>query len=324
MITQDQLQHVYDQVKTPYKYGLVLKPQGDKKYFDCPSVFRHKGRWYMVYVSWNEHGYETHLAGSDDLLTWEPLGTILPFSEHTWDCCNAGGGIALVDPTWGGSSELEQYNGWYWMSFLGGHKPGYEADPLSIGIAYSRTPDKPTPWTRFDRNPVLQPTDADAREFEKATLYKSYILHDRAKTLGHEFVMFYNGKQAGPRGWERIGMAVSDDMTTWKRHGPGPVIDNGTGISGDAQITRMGDLWVMHYFGHRWKPAAFDTFAVSKDLVNWTKWDGPHTVEPSEPWDKTFAHKPWVLKHQEVVYHFYCAVGDQGRAIALATSRDLR
>jgi hypothetical protein len=30
-----------------------------------------------------------------------------------------------------------------------------------------------------------------------------------------------------------------------------------------------------------------------------------------------------VLKYRGVVYHFYCAVGDQGRVIALATSKDL-
>jgi predicted GH43/DUF377 family glycosyl hydrolase len=110
------------------------------------------------------------------------------------------------------------------------------------------------------------------------------------------------------------------------------VIDNGErGISGDPQIVRMPgvgdggrDLWVMFYFGHAWKPKAFDTFACSYDLEHWTTWDGEHLVEPSEPWDKTFAHKPWVVKADGVVYHFYCAVGDQGRAVALATSRDLR
>jgi hypothetical protein len=31
-----------------------------------------------------------------------------------------------------------------------------------------------------------------------------------------------------------------------------------------------------------------------------------------------------VLKHEGVVYHFYCAVGDRGRVIALATSQDLK
>jgi len=58
--------------------------------------------------------------------------------------------------------------------------------------------------------------------------------------------------------------------------------------------------------------------------VNWTKWTGTDLVHPSEPWDRQFAHKPWVVKHDGVVYHFYCAVGDQGRVIGLATSKDLK
>ena len=33
--------------------------------------------------------------------------------------------------------------------------------------------------------------------------------------------------------------------------------------------------------------------------------------------------KPWVIKWNDVVYHFYNAVGNQGRVIALATSKDL-
>ncbi len=64
--------------------------------------------------------------------------------------------------------------------------------------------------------------------------------------------------------------------------------------------------------------------ARSADLLHWTKWTGPDLIQSSVPWDKTYAHKPWVIKHDGVVYHFYCAVGDQGRVIALATSKDLR
>lgn len=77
----------------------------------------------------------------------------------------------------------------------------------------------------------------------------------------------------------------------------------------------------MHYFGAFWKPKAFDTFACLRDLAHWTQWDGPHLSEPSEPWDQTFAHKPWVIRHEGIVCHFYCAVGDRGRVIALATSK---
>lgn len=325
-ITLDEMRRVYEEVATPHKFGTLLTPP-DGTFYDCPSVFRHADRWYMLFVQTNNRiGYETMLAGSDDLLRWDILGKVLPFREDGWDRWQADGGVALQDTSWGGSAGLRTFADRYWMSYLGGALQGYETDPLSIGIAWSTAPDRAEPWTRLENNPVLAPWDADARPFERKTLYKSNIIDDEARSLGYRFVMFYNGKQQGA-GTERIGMAVSDDMTRWKRFGEGPVIDNGPrGISGDPQVVRINDLWVMFYFGHAWKPKAFDTFACSRDLVHWTKWEGPHLVEPSEPWDATFAHKPWVLKWQDVVYHFYCAVGEGGkqRTVALATSRDLR
>jgi predicted GH43/DUF377 family glycosyl hydrolase len=334
-ITTAQMQQIYDEVKTPFKYGIVLRG-GEDELVDCPNVFRFGDKWYMVYVAIkNKIGYETYLAESDDLLAWKPLGKVLAFPKSGWDQWQADGSIALVDPTWGGSAALGKFDGKYWMSYFGGEKQGYETDPLSLGLAWTTTPNQPVEWQRLKENPVLGPNQSDARPFEQATLYKSQILWDKSETLGYPFVMYYNGKQQG-RGTERIGMAVSNDLVHWTRYGAGPVIDNGSGISGDPQIVRMFDspsdlgegkgegLWVMFYFGAFWKPGAFDTFACSRDLVHWTKWDGPNLIESSEPWDKTFAHKPWLIKHDGVVYHFYCAVGTEGRAIALATSKDLQ
>jgi predicted GH43/DUF377 family glycosyl hydrolase len=323
-VSAAELQRIYDEVKTPHKYGVILRPEGENESLDCPNVFRHGDAWYMVYVAIkDEVGYETRLARSEDLLSWTPLGTVLPFSGSGWDRWQADASVALVDPVWGGSAEIQPFDGRYWFSYFGGEKQGYETDPLSIGMAWTRTPDRATPWIRLAENPVLSPAQPDARPFEQATLYKSHVLWDRAEALGYPFVMYYNGKQQGP--WvERIGMAVSRDMATWSRYGDAPVIDNGKGISGDPQIVRMGDLWVMFYFGAGWKPKAFDTFAASYDLVHWTKWEGPDLISPSETWDETYAHKPWMLKHDGVVYHFYCAVGTEGRVIALATSKALR
>ncbi|HEX3356857.1 MAG TPA: hypothetical protein VHS31_07800 [Tepidisphaeraceae bacterium] len=324
-VAADAMQRIYDEVKTPYKYGVVLKggpgKDGKNQLVDCPSVFRFNNKWYMVYVSNNDVGYETHLADSDDLLKWNPLGKLLSFQKDGWDKWQADGAISLVDTKWDGSHEPAMFDGRYWMSYIGGALQGYETDPLSIGLAWSKSPDRAEEWNRIEQNPVLGPNDPDTRDYEKATLYKSQIIWDKSETLGHPFVMFYNGKEKTKHHTERIGMAVSMDMVNWSRYGTEPVIDNKKGISGDPQIVRIGDLWVMFYFGFIWKPHAFDTFACSTDLVNWTKWDGANLVEPSEPFDKTFAHKPWVLKHDGVVYHYYCAVGDQGRVIALATSK---
>lgn len=323
-ISDAEMQAVFDEVKTPYKYGMVLTGDHSEDYVDCANVFRHKDKWYMVYVSIRDKvGYQTCLAESTDLLKWKPLGPILPFSNAGWDARQADGGVALFDTTWGGSNALGTYQGRYWLSYFGGNKEGYEPDPLSIGMASTLDPSSPEPWQRHPSNPVMTPFADDARPFEQATLYKSFIMHDPSESLGYPYIMYYNGKQKG--GWiERIGMAYSKDLEHWVRPADeGAVIDNLKGISGDPQITRIKDLWVMFYFGAGWKKGAFDTFACSRDLRHWTKWTGPDLIRSSEPYDKTFAHKPWVIKHEGVVYHFYCAVSKQGRGLALATSRDL-
>jgi hypothetical protein len=36
------------------------------------------------------------------------------------------------------------------------------------------------------------------------------------------------------------------------------------------------------------------------------------------------AHKPFVLRHEGVFYHYYCAVSETERTIALATSQPLQ
>ena len=321
-VSPAEMQRVYDAVATPYKQGIVLRPPPGGV-VDCASVYRYGSSWYMLYVgNQGKIGYETYIARSPDLLHWTPLGKVLPFSQQGWDAWQADGGAALVDPAWGGSAALQPYEGKYWLSYLGGALQGYETDPLSIGLAWTTTPDRAEPWTRLPENPVMSPGQPESRPFERKTLYKSQVIWDRAQTLGYPFVMYYNGKQEGVA-TERIGMAVSRDLRHWSRFGAGPVVDNGSGISGDPQIVRMGDLWVMFYFGAGWKPHAFDTFACSHDLVHWTRWPGASLIAPSEAWDATFAHKPWVLKYNGIVYHFYCAVGSEGRTIALATSQPL-
>lgn len=329
-VSEAEMKAIYEEVKTPYKYGIVV-PAPAGKMVDCPSVFRFKNKWYMVYVQFDDDpkGYSTQIAESTNLLDWKPLGTLLPRGQAgEWDRAQAAGGMALLDTEWGRNG-IGKHDGLYWMSYLGGPNPGYEPPPISISVAWSKDPSKAA-WQKLGR-PVLAPDDADARPTEKSRLYKSFVFRDPGKTLGAPFVMFYNAHSE--KDDERIFLAVSDDMKKWRRHGDSYVLSNARAnpargvISGDPQIVRMNGLWVMFYFGAFWKPGAFDTFAASRDLVNWTKWQGPDLIEPSEPWDAQFAHKPFLVKHEGVVYHFYCAVDKAkpaNRSIAVATSRKLR
>lgn len=317
---------VHEAVKTAHKVGVVLEPE-EGMMLDNPNVFRYGDRWWMLYIQFDRRGYETHLAESEDLVHWKRRGCVFSRgAAGAWDVAQADGGPALMDVRWDGPNALGMFDGKYWMTYIGGAKEGYETDPLSIGVAYAPTPTNE--WLRARAMPALAAADADVRPFERRTLYKSFVVDDPGHTLGARFVMYYNAKHEKTPQHESIGMAVSDDMVNWRRFGSGPVVANGVpgeafAISGDPMVRRIGSLWVMFYFGCGWKPdqkGAFETFAVSRDLVNWTKWEGAPLVAPSEPWDAQHAHKPWVIRHNGITYHYYCAVGDRGRVLALATS----
>ena len=328
------MQRIYEEIKTPYKYGLVLMPEHDSQKIDCPSVFRKGNSWYMTYIVFDGSGYETWLAKSSDLLHWQTTGKLLSFSSDTtiWDANQKAGYIALQDHRWGGSYTLSSWNKKYWMSYIGGKVKGYEAGALSIGIAFtSKDPATPHAWKRLAA-PVLTSADKDVRWWENRKEFKSTIIWDKQRTTGYPFVMYYNANgdsavnNIKTRWFERIGMAVSNNMVHWKRFGAAPVMHHPAGITGDAVIQQIGKVWVMFYFGAFWegRKEAFNRFACSYDLVHWTDWTGKDLISSSEPYDQKFAHKSFVLKHEGIVYHFYCAVDSKDRrGIAVATSKKM-
>lgn len=325
------LRQVYELIKTPHKHGMVLPPPGDGHY-DSPSVFRHDGAWYMLYVVYHGGGYETLLARSSDLLTWEPRGTVLPFRAGAWDAAQAAGYAALQDTAFGGGNELLSHWGRYWLSYIGGATFGYEEGELSIGMASAASPAQSSPWQRLDA-PVLRPSDPGARWFERSKLYKSNVIEDPERRLGARYIMYYNAtgdSRAGNSGTEYMTMAVSDDLVNWHRHGTDPVLsavgDYVNRVVGDPQVIRVGDVWVMSFWSRlSSKPGTgvFNSFAGSYDLVSWTKWEGEVLMTTTRPFERQAAHKPWIVHHDGVTYQFYAAVGDQGFGIAVATSRDL-
>lgn len=329
-VSPRKMERIYQEVKTPFKYGLVLVGDDNAKKLDSPSIFRKNDKWFMTYIVFDGRGYETWIAESKDLLNWKTKGKIMSFNENNeWDWNQKAGYVALQDYNWNGTYEWKPFGGKYWMSYLGGDAKGYEAGLLSIGIAHTDgDPSDAHEWDRLS-GPVLRSTDPDVRWWENKTIYKSSVIWDKSRTLGHPFVMYYNAKgdsvKSNP-GAERIGMAVSDDMEHWTRLGKDPVLDHHQGITGDAVIQKIGNTWVMFYFGAFWQnqKGAFNRFACSRDLVNWTDWTGPNLIQPSEDYDAVYAHKSYVVKWKGVVYHFYCAVDkSENRGIAVATSRDM-
>lgn len=90
-ISAAQMQAIYDEVKTPHKVGIVLEPPAGRM-VDCPNVFRHGDRWFMLYILLDDapQGYTTQLATSDDLVSWRLRGQAC--------AANAAGGVARFAP----------------------------------------------------------------------------------------------------------------------------------------------------------------------------------------------------------------------------------
>ncbi len=335
-VPQSRMQQVYDEIKTPVKYGMVVAPTTNNYKIDCPTVFREGKMWYMTYLIYNGksgrdgRGYETWLAESSDLLEWKTLGRVLSFKEEGWDNNQRGGYVSLIDNKWGGSYKVKKHKGKYWITYIGGDTPGYELGVLKVGVAYTDGKiSEAHEWKTFNK-PALSPQDSDNGWWESLTQYKSSVFEDKSKSLGKPFVMFYNAGGVNPQTkvkGERVGIALSDNMIDWTRYKGNPVINHEGGITGDAVIQKMDDLYVLFYFS-AFRPGvnhkAFNSFMCSYDLINWTDWNGEKLIYPSESYDNQFAHKSCVIKHNGIVYHFYCAVNkDDQRGIALATSKPL-
>lgn len=325
-ITKKEMEYIYTELQTPYKYGMVVTQIGDEENveIDCPGVYKFQGKWYMTFVSHNSRsetgGYRTHLASSSDLLHWNYEGCVFDNKPDYPQCAAF---PALQDISFGGSNELECIHGRYWWTTMEGSVKGYEGEPMNIGLLSTQNPSTADRW-RHEDGLLLSVDDSDVRE-ERKTLYKSTVIHDTSQITGYPYVMYYNAKDLDGH-TEKIFIAGSNDMIHWKRLGDSHALCiEGHQITGDPQIVKINDLWVMNLYGYTGKAPAYDTFAASRDLLNWTLWDGQPTISASEEYDSKHAHKPWIIKENGVTYHFYCArsLDNRPRGIALATSINL-
>lgn len=321
---REKMHAILEQIKTPYEQGVVLYPSGKKNTFDSelvdiPHVFRMDGEWYMTYVGHDGEGYRTGLAHSNDLQNWERLGMILDHSntDGDWDRYNAAGCI-VRDHEWGKAPTLHRYEGKLIMLYLGSSEPGYEVGKISIGLATSDY--ICGPWQRRPE-PVISPLD---NELEGGAIWKIFTLPYNDRYIG-----FFPAGSFGIVGHEWMSMAYSSDFISWIRETNNPVLRVssdpngdiwGRRQTGDCEVVKIDGTWVMIYFTDS-PYGIIDSFAISEDLVHWTPSYIPLLMR-NKPYNRTYAHKPCIFKYDGVVYHFYNAVGDEGRVIALATSRE--
>lgn len=323
---------------TPYKLNKpVLTGSGKPGTFDalavdCPFVFYHQDMFYMLYAGFDGIGYQTGLAVSNDLLNWQSKAVVLKREEHVgWDKVGAAGTWILKD-TNGiyDVPKLKKYDGKYWMVYHSYPEQGYEEGAAQIGLAWTED-ENLLDWHRL-KEPVY--SWKGGADWEKGGLYKACLIeHDSM------FYMYYNAKNNEYGSWvEQTGVVTSKDLLQWKRYEGNPVLKISQSgwdskFCSDPYVLRHENKWLMFFFGFDGKHAQ-DGIAVSEDFLDWDKYPDPILSYGTEgELDEIHTHKPSIVYHNGVLYHFYCTcrrysdgdsvknMGVEFRCISVAASK---
>jgi len=257
----------------------------------------------------------------------------------------------LRDKNLHGTGEALKVDGQYlgaWNAYPGA---GYEEGAAVIGLATS--PDL-LHWKLTD--PILTPDQG--APWEHGGLYRPDLLLDEGT-----YYLYYNAKtdtllKSEGGGWhEQTGVATSRDLKQWTRSSLNPILPNGprgseTGsgtwpasnplhdqtssipdardsrFASNPYVVKNGRQFAMFYFGFGYqRPGrACEMLALGNDPFHFAK-QSEILIDTGVPGtiDETFAHKPSVIYHEGVLYHFYCAVSgkypNEVRGIAVARSK---
>ncbi len=319
--------------RTPYKYGkLVLSATGgkgdfDEKSVDDPIVFYAGGQFRMLYIGFDGVGYQTGLATSSDLVTWKReacVGRRDPASK--WTKYNLALSSILRNKNLGSRGEAIKIDGRYLGAWHAYPNPGYEEGAAVIGLA--RSSDL-LHWELTE--PILLP--GDGAPWEHGGLYRPDLMQYKGT-----FYLYYNAKtdplpKTEGGGWhEQTGVATSRDLKNWTRYAGNPILRNGAQgslddrFSSNPYVIQHRDVWGMYYFGLSSRTRkAVDLLALGHDPFHFEKTDEV-TIDTGAPGsiDEVYAHKPSVISHKGVLYHFYCAVSGKWpndvRGISVARS----
>jgi len=294
---------------------------------DVPTVFQIPGsnRWYMSFIGFDGHGYQSFIAESEDLVHWDQMKLAMGYGpEGEFD----NGGVVLgaylyEDYDIRAPRTLKKKDGKF-VSLYGAYprQGGYELRPGYEGLASSVDG---LSWQRAKNEPILSVHQEDCGDWEKDCIYQPWLLEHDDK--------YHNLYNAANGQIEQLGLARSDNLSDWKRHGDNPVITVGPKtsynekFSSDIKVFWDKDHWAGFFFGVG-KGGAHIMMAFSYDLVNWTIDSDPIYKAGGNPsgLDALYAHKISLVwnPENECYYMFYCAVDkDENRGIGLITSKAL-
>lgn len=203
----------------------------------------------------------------------------------------------------------------------------YDGDgPAHFDIGHATSPDL-IHWSKNSDNPVIDGTAPDSWDYFR-TVDPGVIIEN-----GRQY-MFYSGKSTDAS--QQIGLAVSDDWTTWYKHQKNPIILHGHSGTwkqnnvANACVRKYDGRYHMLFQGNYHPPGERDTqvgYARSKDLINWHLHPQNPVLPTSSPTapDDHYVAGPTFHRVEDRYHVFYASQkhGDEYRTLSHAVSDDL-
>lgn len=258
-----------------------------------PQIIEHENNFYLIYTGTTSakalcFRHDIGLATSNDLSEWKRYRNnpiLSPGKKGEWD-----GDLVA-------HSFIIKKEEQYFMFYDGSPKGNWHE---GIGVAIS---DDLIHWQKYEKNPVLKSGDF---WWDKNHVSRCCVFSDKGK-----YYMFFAGHDGT---CERIGIAKSDDLLSWKKISSDPVLDLGQQgdwddfhIS-DPRVLKVDDLYLMFYSGYDCKEKKGRLgLAYSRDLISWQRFKDNPIMDTGKKgdWDDNEAARASMLKTGEKYYLAY-------------------
>jgi hypothetical protein len=225
-----------------------------------------------------------------------PNPAIVPGDEKAWD----GDVLEACDI-------FKEKDTYYWFYHAIGKDKKLWPELYRIGVATAPTP--LGPWTKYEKNPILNHGHSDS--WEDRWVACGCIMKEGSydtKSGTEKYYMWYSGNST-QKGWQNVGIGLataSNPFGPWKKYEGNPIIKDFGYICNVVKVKGKFYMYTEHPIGVT-DHGPFRLAIADKPEGPWERYDGNPVLLPGDwaAWDASGYSEAKVLYHEGIFHTFY-------------------